>query len=698
MRYHLFDSVATQWSNSNTVNDYKEIVRYDANGNILNYQRNGTTQNSRALAMDQLSYFYQPGNNRLTYIRDAVNKDNYKEDLDNQPLNNYQYDQIGNLTQDLSGGVTAIQWTVYGKIRSVSRGTAYGISYGYDPGGNRISKTITSSNPSTSFYIRDAQGNVLALYEYKAGTLTWKEQHLYGSKRLGIWQPNRPVGDSLLTQSRQDTLFTGDKQYELSNHLGNVLATVSDKKIAVPLNDSTTAYYTAAMLSQTDYYPFGMIMPGRGSQYDAGTSSGETGGTGSSGTGDCADGSLPDNLQVNQRGADDPAAYKARNSVGFTERFVADGSSFVVTIDPDASECVPVVPGEGSGGVGGAPEYHDGYRYGFNGKENDNEVKGDGDQQDYGFRIYNPQIGRFLSTDPLSKKVAFYTPYQFSGNKPIVAVDVDGQEDRFYTISFFDKQGKAVFTSTRNEGTVIGVERNGYELYDRPEKFVAEYNLAFVDGTSYSLRVSFDTYKEMQGVKQSQFLPQVVSLSMLKGVDIGVETYGGAELLYSVYSLSTRVLARQMAKAAVDNTFVTVAKQTEGKLVKTGVKNFENFGGEFLDDATRTVETPFVPKVAPTESGFKTLSELGLKDGMNVSPNKALELGEQFLGKGYKELVPNSGRFVSADGTRVVRMGVSDITGAHGGWPHMNFETLIPNPAKTGKMMVDKNIHVYLKD
>jgi hypothetical protein len=83
---------------------------------------------------------------------------------------------------------------------------------------------------------------------------------------------------------------------------------------------------------------------------------------------------------------------------------------------------------------------------------------------------------------------------------------------------------------------------------------------------------------------------------------------------------------------------------------------------------------------------------------MKVSSSRALELGEQFLGKGYKELVPGSGRYVSADGTRVFRMGTSDITGAHGGGPHVNFETLIPNPAKPGKMMVDKNFHIYLTD
>ena len=43
------------------------------------------------------------------------------------------------------------------------------------------------------------------------------------------------------------------------------------------------------------------------------------------------------------------------------------------------------------------------YRYGFNGKENDNEVKGEGNQQDYGMRIYDPRLGRFLSVDPLAR-------------------------------------------------------------------------------------------------------------------------------------------------------------------------------------------------------------------------------------------------------------------------------------------------------
>ena len=68
------------------------------------------------------------------------------------------------------------------------------------------------------------------------------------------------------------------------------------------------------------------------------------------------------------------------------------------------------------------------YRYGYNGKENDNEVKGESNQQDYGFRVYDPRVGRFLSVDPLTQSYPFYSLYQFAGNMPIWAGDVDGLE------------------------------------------------------------------------------------------------------------------------------------------------------------------------------------------------------------------------------------------------------------------------------
>jgi RHS repeat-associated protein len=91
------------------------------------------------------------------------------------------------------------------------------------------------------------------------------------------------------------------------------------------------------------------------------------------------------------------------------------------------------------------------YRYGFNGKENDNDPKGiEGSQQDYGMRIYDPRVGRFLSVDPLIKQYPELTPYQFASNTPIQAIDLDGLEKFYYARSVNDK-GETVLTPLRSE-------------------------------------------------------------------------------------------------------------------------------------------------------------------------------------------------------------------------------------------------------
>ena len=134
--------------------------------------------------------------------------------------------------------------------------------------------------------------------------------------------------------------ISGSKQYELTNHLGNVLATISDKKL-YETNSNGILKIKADILSANDYYPFGMQM---------------------------------------------------------------DGRSFTL---PDSD-----------------------YKFGFNGKESDDEVSGSGNQYDYGFRIYNPRIAKFLSVDPLTNSYPWYTPYQFAGNKPIHCIDLDGLEEK----------------------------------------------------------------------------------------------------------------------------------------------------------------------------------------------------------------------------------------------------------------------------
>lgn len=66
------------------------------------------------------------------------------------------------------------------------------------------------------------------------------------------------------------------------------------------------------------------------------------------------------------------------------------------------------------------------YRFSFNGKEKDDETYGGGNAYDFGARIYDPRLGRFLSVDPIFNKYPFVTPYNFAQNKPIRFIDILG--------------------------------------------------------------------------------------------------------------------------------------------------------------------------------------------------------------------------------------------------------------------------------
>lgn len=103
------------------------------------------------------------------------------------------------------------------------------------------------------------------------------------------------------------------------------------------------------------------------------------------------------------------------------------------------------------------------YRFGFNGKENDNEVKGGiGSQQDYGMRVYDPRIGRFLSVDPLTRSFPWNSPYSFAENDVIRSIDLDGLEK--YELSSWDPGLNAV-NATREERASYGKTAGKVSLY-----------------------------------------------------------------------------------------------------------------------------------------------------------------------------------------------------------------------------------------
>src|SRR5690554_4992180 len=153
---------------------------------------------SQTAVLDDLTYEYNTGTNRLRNT-DPVDGENYT------------YDEIGNLISDVEEGIDNIVWTPSGKVRKVEKADNSSISFRYDASGNRIAKIAEGD---TTVYVRDASANVMGVY--KNDTLI--EQSIYGSSRLGLMTSSSKTGYRIL----------GGKEYELSNHLGNVLTVVTD--------------------------------------------------------------------------------------------------------------------------------------------------------------------------------------------------------------------------------------------------------------------------------------------------------------------------------------------------------------------------------------------------------------------------------------------------------------------------------------
>ena len=195
--------------------------------------------------LDALSYHYNPlpsatsgaapaYGNRLLSVSDPTPAG--RSDEDEQPANNYTYDVVGNLSRDQQAG-TRLNRTPYGKVETITNAlTKRQISFGYDAQGNRAYRENVSPDDegTSTYYVRDAQGNILAVYEYTVNNTSFVliEQPIYGTTRLGARQPGLalPRGQQLPAASGYYAHALGQKAYELADHLGNVRAVLTDEK------------------------------------------------------------------------------------------------------------------------------------------------------------------------------------------------------------------------------------------------------------------------------------------------------------------------------------------------------------------------------------------------------------------------------------------------------------------------------------
>ncbi|MBV4360612.1 DUF6443 domain-containing protein [Pinibacter aurantiacus] len=201
----------SNFDNNGKVNYSVSNLSYDANGNIITMNQMGLKGTSSDF-IDKLAYHYIPGTNKLLEVIDAKNDAN--SSLGDFKYNaksgkDYDYDDNGNLTQDLNKSINA-KGIVYNHLNlpqkiKTAKGT---VEYVYDAAGNKLKKIVTEGTMvKTTLYLDGAvfQNDTLQFIAHEEG-------------RIRITR-----NPQLNTQN-----FTFD--YFLRDYLGNVRMVLTDEQ------------------------------------------------------------------------------------------------------------------------------------------------------------------------------------------------------------------------------------------------------------------------------------------------------------------------------------------------------------------------------------------------------------------------------------------------------------------------------------
>ena len=137
--------------------------------------------------------------------------------------------------------------------------------------------------------------------------------------------------------------------------------------------------------------------------------------------------------------------------------------------------------------------------------------------------MYAPRGGRFWSVDPLAPEYPWYTPYQFAGNKPIWAIDLDGLE----------------------EYKITEVKKLGYNTFDVVGS--TELHIKVIDLSTQG--VSRDKFNEAKKIHESRIREMITFPGAKNSHATPLEDYmghkifspGGERLISERYNVSTNV-------------------------------------------------------------------------------------------------------------------------------------------------------------
>lgn len=216
------------------------------------------------------------------------------------------------------------------------------------------------------------------------------------------------------------------------------------------------------------------------------------------------------------------------------------------------------------------------YRYGFNGKEQDSAINGNGVDYDYGMRVYDARICRFLSVDAIAKEYPELSTFQFASNTPIFGIDRDGKElwcgqwivDLWMKWKFGDPTGIKTLSSGIEQKVMVETHQMPYNNSSVPQ--VDQNLLDHINNIDANLKIAAGTAKLFTFNIKTSFDVVSTLAPLGKGLEVSLRS---ADIIYDGIKAERVFVGSSNKVAVIGRDFNSrVLKFAAGFEKQTGVK------------------------------------------------------------------------------------------------------------------------------